>query len=373
GHFDSVMQQRLLASGRVRFLPMTEYVEAGTLRSLVTGEITRVEVRKKTVDATRAGGDVPDTYPPNFEVAQGVRLLTPSQLSRLQEPAPGYVVIGAGKTAMDTCMWLLDHGCPPDRITWVRARDLWFNNRLYFQPGHLSLHAVEGTASIVEALARCATVDEAYEYVEAQGVIFRLDPEVWPTIFRGASCSEHEMERLRTIRNVVRLGRVNRIEPESISLEQGSIATSPDHVHVHCAAHGLPTRPIAAVFTDDTINIAAITRASISMSSAAIARIEALDLPLDEKNRLSPPMPVMSHTVHYLQTIMLGMAAERAWRDHPALHEWADSTRLSFTKRYPGQVDDPGLLAARARIKESARAAYENLARLMAEVERTEV
>ena len=372
GHFDTVMQQRFLASGQVRFLPMTEYVGDGMLRSLVTGDVTRIEVRRKTVDATRVGGEVPETSPAPFEVADGVRLVTPSQLSRLKGPAPGYVVVGAGKTAMDACMWLLDQGCPPDRITWVRARDLWFNNRFYLQPGHLSPHVVDGTASIVEAVARAATVDEAYEYLEAHGVIFRLDPSVRPTVFRGASCSETEMEKLRTIRNVVRLGRVRRIEPESILLEEGNVATSPEYLHVHCAAPGLPSHPTRAVFTEDTITIATITRASIAMSSAAIGRIEGLDIPTAEKNRLSPPMPPLTHPVRYLQTILSGLVAEQAWREHPPLRDWADHTRLNLTKRFPGQADDPGIRAARARLKESAGAAFENLARLVAEADQLE-
>lgn len=372
GHFDAVMQQRFLASGRVRFLPMTEYVGNDMLRSLVTGDVMRIEVRRKTAHATRVGGQVPETYPPPFEVVDGVRLVTPSQLSRLQEPAPGYFVVGAGKAAMDACMWLLDHSCPLARITRVRARELWFNNRFYLQPGHLSRHVVEGTASIVEAVARAATVDQAYEYLEANGVIFRLDPSVWPTVFRGASCSEAEMEQLRTIRNVVRLGRVRRIEPESSLLEEGSVATGPKHVHVHCAAPGLPSRPTHVVFTEDTITIATITRASIAMSSAAIARIERLDIPTAEKNKLSPPMPPVTHPVRYLQAILSGLVTEQAWREHPSLRDWADSTRLNLTKRIPGQEDDPGIKAARARLEDSAGAAFENLARLVAEVDQLE-
>lgn len=372
-HFDSVMQQRFLASGRVRYLPMTEYIEEdATLRSLVTGDITRVEVRRKTVDATRSGGEVPATSPAPFAVADGVRLLTPNQLGRLHEPAPGYVVVGGGKTAMDACIWLLDQGCQPDQITWIRARDLWFNNRLYLQPGHLSRHVVDGTASIVEAVAQADTVDSAYEYLEARGVIFRLDPSVWPTVFRGASCSEAEMEQLRRIRNVVRLGRVRRIEPESIHLHEGSVPTSPDNVHVHCAAPGLPLGAGRPVFGENTITITIVTRTSIAMSSAAIARIESLDISTAEKNRLSPPMPSIGHPVRYLQAMLAGLAAELAWREHPALRDWADNTRLNLTKRHPDRGGDADSRAARARLKASVGAAFENITRLVGDVDQEE-
>ena len=42
--------------------------------------------------------------------------------------------MGAGKTATDTCVWLLQNGVPPNAITWVRPRDPWLLNRAVVQP-----------------------------------------------------------------------------------------------------------------------------------------------------------------------------------------------------------------------------------------------
>ena len=66
GYFDAVMRQRLLASGRVDYYPMTDYRGEGRLVSLLSGEETRVEVRRKTVDATWFGTSVPSTHTPAF-------------------------------------------------------------------------------------------------------------------------------------------------------------------------------------------------------------------------------------------------------------------------------------------------------------------
>jgi len=44
-------------------------------------------------------------------------------------------VLGAGKTAMDACIWLLQSGTPADAITWVMPRDSWVVNRLSTQNG----------------------------------------------------------------------------------------------------------------------------------------------------------------------------------------------------------------------------------------------
>ena len=68
--------------------------------------------------------------------------------------------------------------------------------------------------------------------------MLRTDRTVVPTMMKGATVSVRELEQLRRIENVVRLGHVERIELDEIVLEQGSIPTTPDHLHVHCAAPG---------------------------------------------------------------------------------------------------------------------------------------
>ena len=45
GYFDKVMRQRLLPSGQVTYLPMTEYRGDGHAVSLMSGEETRITVR----------------------------------------------------------------------------------------------------------------------------------------------------------------------------------------------------------------------------------------------------------------------------------------------------------------------------------------
>src|SRR5215212_9343389 len=52
GYYDEVMRHRLLASGRVLFFPMCEYLGDRRFRSRVTGVETEVSVRRRTVDAT---------------------------------------------------------------------------------------------------------------------------------------------------------------------------------------------------------------------------------------------------------------------------------------------------------------------------------
>jgi hypothetical protein len=55
-------------------------------------------------------------------------------------------VLGAGKTAADACIWLLDNDVEPDRIRWIRPRDAWFYDRRHFQP-------LEQVSAIMEGLS----------------------------------------------------------------------------------------------------------------------------------------------------------------------------------------------------------------------------
>jgi hypothetical protein len=125
GYYDDVMQHRLMASGRVRFFPMSDYVGDRRFRSRLSGATSAVAVRRRVVDATYIASSVPATDPPPFEVAAGARCIPAGELAGVAERPAGFVIIGAGKTAMDACSWLLDQGTAPDDITSIRPRDPW--------------------------------------------------------------------------------------------------------------------------------------------------------------------------------------------------------------------------------------------------------
>src|SRR5947209_4518887 len=88
--------------------------------SLLSGGETTVKVRRRFVDATYVESSIPSRRTPEYTVEPGVRLIPPNDLVDLAEPASGFTVIGAGKTAMDTVNWLLDMGVDPATIVWIR-------------------------------------------------------------------------------------------------------------------------------------------------------------------------------------------------------------------------------------------------------------
>jgi hypothetical protein len=328
GYFDELMRRRFLASGRVRFFPMSEYLGDRRFRSRVTGALSEVAVRRRVVDATYMASRVPATDPPPFEVAAGATCVPVGALTALGHPGARYVLVGAGKTAMDAVAWLLERGVAPDAVTWIRPRDTWSLNRAFFQPGRA--RTFEGVVLQLEAMVASASVDEVYERLESNEMMLRVDPDVVPTMMKGGTLSVRELEQLRRVRDVVRLGHVVRIERERIVLERGTVATTPDTVHVHCAAPGLSDNPPQPIFTDDIVTLQLVTRVSLTLSGALQGVVEASGRSTDEKNRLCPPT-VMPHTpFDYLRVVMAGISTELGWRDAPELQEWLDGSRLNL-------------------------------------------
>src|SRR5436190_1854531 len=76
--------------------------------SPASGEKFEVKVKKREVDATYLQPAIPANTRPPFEIAPGVRCVAVNDLPRMAPQAASYTIIGAGKTAIDACLWLLE-------------------------------------------------------------------------------------------------------------------------------------------------------------------------------------------------------------------------------------------------------------------------
>ena len=150
-YFDAVMRQHLLPTGRVTYLPMSEYLGDGRIRTLGGEDI---EVTARRVVTSHVEIIVPSMRPPSYAVAPGVDCVPPNDLPRIREARDRYVIVGAGKTAMDACLWLLRHGVAAERLTWIKPRDSWVLDRAAIQPG--SQFAKTGAARLLESARRGA-------------------------------------------------------------------------------------------------------------------------------------------------------------------------------------------------------------------------
>jgi hypothetical protein len=365
-YYDRVMRERLLPSGRVRWFPMCEYVGRDRFVSRVSGEEHEVRVRRKRVDATYLEPAVPRTSAPPFEVEEGVRCAPVGELSRLAGRADGYVIIGAGKTAVDACLWLLELGVAPGDIRWVKPREAWLLNRAFVQGGELVGTLLEGLSLQLEAAALAASLGDLFERLNAAGQLLRIDESVTPTMFRAATVSAGELEQLRRITDVVRLGRVRRIERDAIVLERGSIPTSPGRLHVHCAALGLNPAPAVPIFTSDLVTPQPIRTGLLPFNAALVGFLEASRQDVAEQNRLCPPNRLPETPLDWARGTLIGMRAESLWAKDPALSDWLERARLNPSRGLRRLRGDPRLEPTWRRFLGNVRPGLDRLAALLA-------
>jgi hypothetical protein len=366
-YFDQVMRQQFLPSGRVHYFPMSKAGEDGLVTSLVSGKQRRVKARK-IVDASWSGTTVPSMRPPPFPVAEGITCVPVNDLPRVAGTGSGYVVIGAGKTGMDACLWLLENGADPDSIRWIMPRDYWWINRATYQPGEEHFERlVESIANGVEALGSAESVDDVFARLEAFGEFRRIDPAVKPTGFHGGFVSDAELALLRGIRNIVRLGRVTRIEADRIVLEQGSIPTSADVLHIDCSAAGIPPRPSRPVFEGDRITLQWIRLAQPTFSWSLIGHVEATVEDEAEKNRICNPIAPPHEAKDWIRMMGTELGNQQVWSKLPGIREWQAKCRLDpFTHRI--RTIQPSQAAAMAHLQRYGKwvgAAAKNVPRLL--------
>lgn len=367
GYFDQHLRQSLLPTGRVSFLPMSDLAEDGTVTSLLSGRQRRIRARK-VVDATYSQTRVPSQQRPAYRVEPGVDCVPPNALPQVARAYGGYVVVGAGKTGMDTCLWLLEHGVEPGRIRWIVPRDYWWINRATYQPGKEFLpRLLESIANGVEAIARGESVDDVFARLEAFGEVRRLDPRVRPSGYHGGFVSDAELAQLRRITGVVRLGRVSAIEPDRIVLREGALPTGPDWLHVDCTACGIPARPARPIFQDGLVSLQWIRLAQPTFSWALLGYLEATRPDDAEKNRLCTPIAPPDEPKDWLRMMAVELANQYRWSKVPDIRAWQRQSRLDpFTGPIAAlQADDREAAAQLERYVAFVGAAAQKLPALL--------
>ncbi len=364
-YFAHVMHRRFLPSGRVRYFPSSEYLGEDRFVSLLAQESWKVRVRRKVVDTTYLEGAIPATSAPPFEVADGVRCVPAGEIARISERPERFVIIGAGKTALDACVWLLEQGVPASAIRWIKPREAWWVNRRFIQPHALLPDFYRGMAIQLEAMAQATSVQDLFARLETEEFFLRIDPSVAPTMFRGATISEAELGLLRRIEDVVRLGYVQRIERGEIVLDEGRVPTSEGALHVHCASRGLARPPLRPIFEPGRVTVQPFRWGFACYQFAMLGVVEATVESDEEKNRLCPPIAYEDVNTDYLSAFLATLANERARAAHPALASWAKDTRLNPLGGIALYRDASNVIEARERIKRFGAAAASNLVKLL--------
>ncbi|TDF35545.1 NAD(P)/FAD-dependent oxidoreductase [Alteromonadaceae bacterium M269] len=368
-YFDDVMREQFLPSGRVTYFPMCEYQGNRQFVSSLTGEKHEVIVRRKIVDATYLNTNVPSTHTPEFKIAPEVQFVPPNDLPNVVKPPKGYVIVGGGKTAIDTVLWLLEKDVEPDDICWIMPRDAWLLDRKNTQPTEAFFKdSIGAQAAQMEAIAQAETMDDMFSRLEAAGVFLRIDKTVWPQMFHGATISQLELEQLRRIKNIVRLGRVTDIKSDTIVLERGEVATSTEHLHIDCSASALKDVKTKPIFEDGLITPQTVRSYQPVFSAAFIAHIEAA-YPEEVKNKLCNVVPLPNTNVDWMRLTVAFMMNQHIWSQDENLRQWLLENRLDGFSQLVRSVkeDDFEKLSILKRLKDNAPIAMAKLQQFLAQ------
>ncbi len=364
-YYDEILRRRFIGTGRVSFLGASEYRAEGPthlVSSRVTGETVRIKVRRRVVDASYLSPTIPATTPPPFGVGDGVRVVPVNELVRLAAAPKNYLIVGSGKTATDAIVWLLQNGVSPDRIGWVRPREPWMLNRAVVQPDPLVGLAL--AADTMESAAAAESLDDLFLRLEAAGVMLRIDTKVVPTMAKTPTLGEWELELLRRVERVVRLGHIKRLTSSEIVLEGGSVPLPEDSLVVHCAASGLQYPPLVPVWQADKIRLQTIRVGFPCFCAALAGYVEATRDDDAERNRLCPPNTLPDDPSSWARMQVRGTVAASRFGAEPDIAAWANRCALNPARVDPSQRDDPAVRAARARLAKSSERGLARMAEL---------
>ncbi len=378
GYFDRVMRRRLLPTGRVRYLPMSEHrmdsEGQGHIVSLLSGAETPVKVRRKTIDSTWLGTTVPSTHTPKFRIGDGVRLVPPNALPDLwRNPAAlpkHFTVLGAGKTAMDSLIFLLGAGADPASITWVAPRASWFFNRVKVQPGiEFFEHSVGGQLQLMLAQGTATSAADLFLRLEACGFMLRIDRAVLPEMFHYAITNEAEIAVLARVADIIRGQRVTALEADRMVLTGGERAMPPGTLYVDCTASAVERRPPVPVFQPGLIVPQMVRVPQPCFSAALIAWVEANVEGEAAQNALTSAVPLPDGIVDYPRACLVNLFNQGMWSQHSALSAWIRDCRLDGFASLIGSVtpEDSARMAVLQQLRPAAMAAMANLQVLAAQ------
>ena len=333
-YYAQVLRERMLGSGKVSFYPNCDYLGDGRFVSRLSGaSVTRFESAGGRSTPATSLPQIPADTPPPFGVADGAHVVAVNDLVKLGGAPSQYVIVGSGKTATDACIWLLDNGVDPDAICWVRPRDPWMLNRAVVQPDPAVFIGM--AADTMQAAAEAASPDDLFLRLEDAGVMLRIDRSVTPTMAKTPTLAQWELDRLRTIEQVVRLGHLKHVEPTRLVFGDGEVGDGEGRRDRALRRIGLAVPAAGADLGSPRRSRCSRSGSGFPCFGAALAGyVEATIDGDDEKNRLCPPSPLPNTPADWAQDAGAGRPGSHVLRVPPR-HQGVGRPRLAQSGPHP--------------------------------------
>jgi hypothetical protein len=252
-------------------------------------------------------------------------------------------------------------------------RDAWLIDRQNTQPTEeFFTSSIGAQANQMEAIANSTSINDMFSKLEESGVFLRIDENVWPKMFHGATISKMELAELRRVKNVVRMGRVKSISADKIELQEGEIATTSHHIHVDCSASAISNLTMKPIFEEGLITPQTVRSYQPVFSAAFIAHVE-VSYPNDDiKNKLCKVVPLPNTDLDWLRLTAAFMMNQYIWGKDEGLKAWLLNNRLDgFTQLVRSvKEDDIEKLMILKRMKDNAQPAMAKLQGYLASIEK---
>ena len=338
-YFDAVMRQHLLPTGRVTYLPMSEYLGDGRVRTLGGEDI---EVTARRVVTSHVEIIVPSMRRPSYAVAPGVECVPPNDLPRIRDARDRYVIVGAGKTAMDACLWLLRHGVAPQRLTWIKPRDSWILDRAAIQPGsQFAKRVLRDFSDQLHAVHEAESLPDLFDRLEAKGCLHAHRP-----VRRPDDVPVRDPVAGRTRRAAAHRRRgadgpcpVDRAGPHHARRRDAATSTAQRSTSTAAQTVSRASRP-TTVFTDDHISLQAVRTCQPAFSAAVIAHVEAAYPDDDTRNAFCGPVPYPHEPTDWLRMMLAFNRNQLQWFSDPDMMAWVDAARLNVLHHVSAAVSE---------------------------------
>jgi hypothetical protein len=340
-YYERVLAEHLIESGRVEFLPRSDYVGGRVVVPRESGEHLEVPDRCRIVDARYLAPDIPAETPPKFEVADDAHVIPVNDLPAWEGTTGQYVVVGSGKTATDACVWLLSRGTDPDAICWVRPRDPWMLNRSLIQPDPSIYLGM--LAELMRLSSEARSLPQLFDRLEEAGIMLRIDRSVTPTMAKAPTLGVWELEHLRSIENVVRRGHIRVARKGRLDLEEGSVGLADDALVVNCAADGLKNPPLVPIWGPEMITLQPVRAGFPCFGAALTGYVEATRADDAEKNRICRPSSFGNTLADWARMNARGARNAAAFGAEPDIKEWTGRIAVNPARIPPEQVDSSEL------------------------------
>ena len=335
-YYEEIMQKDFLPSDRVQYFPNCIVTDGGNVQSKENGKEISLK-STKFVDSTFMNVQIPFKNKPSFPIEDSVTCEPVNSLVDLVNEESQFVIIGGGKTGMDAVIWLLENNKEANDIHWIIPRDSWILNREFIQPGKFLEQSQIKFAEQMIAIAESSDKNDAFERLEDIKFLFRINPNINPTMYRCATITEIELKLLQKIENVVRDGHVKEIKKNGIEMESGLHKFPQNTIYIDCTSDGLAKREVQPIFNGEMITLQTVRFCQQVFSAAFIAHVELMNKSEEEKNSICTVVPHPDSADDFFRVNLAAAINSFNWSQDEDITSWLNSSRLDGLSKLSGK------------------------------------